>query len=261
MIAFHYLKGQVEKLTKTYRHMIDLLYLDSSAYSVYKGTIKVSVSGYSLWVNRYGEPFDEIFNLDDDFSDPERNLQHQLYLEKNLPAGRKKPIPVVHDPVDPFEEVKMYVGLGYDYIGIGSTMKSKDKLFNQIKKEYPDLKVHLFGDLTRKTLITHKPYSADSTGYAESAKRGTILYWHEGEQKEYGLDLGERDRKADEKPGKGGGKIVKLKDFKYRKEFEEFLFKTFKYRTRDLIASSEAKWVVNCYFMKQLEDYINGLGS
>jgi len=259
MISYNYLKGQVRKLTKEYRHMSNLLYLDSGAYSVYTGKTKISVSEYSLWINRYGNLWDEVFNLDEDFSDPELNLTNQLFLVKNLPPGRKKPIPVVHSPDNPFEELKTYVGLGYDYIAIGSTMKSKDKLFNQIEKEYPDLKIHLFGDLNRKTLMNHKPYSADSSTFAQAAARGIILYWREEEQREYGLDLGERDRKTDEKPGKDGSKIVQLKDFKYRKEFKEFLSKTFQYKPRDLIHSSDAKWVVNCFFMKQLEDHINGL--
>ena len=140
-------------------------------------------------------------------------------------------------------------------------MKSKDNLFKQIKAEYPNLKIHLFGDLTRKTLVTHKPYSADSTGYAQAAARGIVLYWRQGEQKEYQLDLGERDKKGDEKPEKEGGKIFQLKNFKYRKEFEEFLFQTFQYKSRDLMVSTDAKWVVNCYFMKQLEDYVNSLGT
>ncbi len=259
MISYNYLRGQVHKLTKEYRHMFDLLYLDSGAYSVFTGKTKISVSEYSLWINRYGNLFDEVFNLDEDFSDPELNLRNQLYLVRNLPPGRKKPIPVVHDPDDPFEEVKTYVGLGYDYIAIGSTMKSKDKLFNQIEKQYPNLKIHLFGDLNRKTLVTHKPYSADSSTFAQAAARGITLYWHQGEQKEYQLDLGERDKKADEKLGKEGGKAVQLRNFKYRKEFEEFLFKTFQYKSRDLMGPADAKWVVNCYFMKQLEDHVNGL--
>lgn len=261
MISYHYLKGQVHKLTKEYRHMFDLLYLDSGAYSVFKGISKISVSEFSLYINRYGDLFDEVFNLDEDFSDPELNLRNQLYLVKNVPPGRKKPIPVVHDPDDPFGELKAYAELGYDYIAIGSTMKSKDNLFKQIKAEYPDLRIHLFGDLNRKTLVTHKPYSADSSSFAQAAARGTILYWHQIEQKEYQLDLGERDKKADGKPEKEGGKVFQLKNFKYRKEFEEFLFQTFQYKSRDLIVSADAKWVVNCYFMKQLENYVNSLGT
>mgnify|MGYP001036315121 CR=1 FL=1 len=37
------------------------------------------------------------------------NLTNQAYLEKLLPAGAKKPIPVIHDAEDPFEEFKGYV--------------------------------------------------------------------------------------------------------------------------------------------------------
>jgi len=258
LISYPYLKGQAIKLTKTYRSMIDLLFLDSGAFSIFKGVSKVNVAEYSLYINRYGEAFDEVFNLDEDFSNPEVNLRNQLYLVDHLPPGRKRPIPVIHAK-DPFEELKTYTGLGYDYIAIGSTMKSKAKLFEQIKKEFPELKVHLFGDLTRKTLKDYKPYSADSTGYVVTAGQGNISYWHPGEQKEYVLYVGERDKKEGEVQGKEGGKVFHIKDFKYRKEVETFLSETFNYTIRDLLVSKEKQWVVNLHFNKQLEDYINSL--
>ena len=259
LISYPYLKGQAIKLTKTYRPLIDLLFLDSGAFSIFKGVSKVNVSEYSLYINRYGEAFDEVFNLDEDFSNPEINLRNQQYLVDHLPPGRKRPIPVIHDPKDPFEEVKSYVGLGYDYIAIGSTMKSKAKLFEQIKKEFPLLKIHLFGDLTRKTLKDYKPYSADSTGYVIAAGQGSINYWHPGEQKEYMLYLGERDKNETQIQGKEGGKIFHFKDFKYRKEVETFLSETFKYTYPDLLRSKEKQWIVNMFFNKQLEDFINSL--
>lgn len=259
LISYPYLKGQAIKLTKTYRPFIDLLFLDSGAFSIFKGVSKVNVSEYSLYINRYGEAFDEIFNLDEDFSNPEVNLRNQQYLVDHLPPGRKRPVPVIHDPKDPFEEVKSYLGLGYDYIAVGSTMKSKNKLFEQIKKEFPDLKVHLFGDLNRKTLIAHKPYSADSTGYVIAAGQGNICYWHPSEQKEYMLYLGERDKEEDQIQGKEGGKVFHFKDFKYRKEVEAFLAKTFNYTYGDLLAQKEKQWIVNMYFNTLLENYINSL--
>jgi hypothetical protein len=77
LISYPYLKGQAYKLTKTYRPFIDLLFLDSGAFSIFKGVSKVNVSEYSLYINRYGEAFDEVFNLDEDFSNPEVNLRNQ----------------------------------------------------------------------------------------------------------------------------------------------------------------------------------------
>jgi len=251
LISYQYLKGQAYKLVKLYRHMIALLFLDSGAYSYSKGISKITLSEFSLYFNRYGTHFDEVFSFDQDFLDPEVNLRNQLYLVKNLPAGRKPPIPVIHDPHDPFGELKSYQELGYSYVAIGSTQRIKDDVFKRIKEEYPDLKLHMFGTLNRKMLMTHRPYSADSTGYAQAAARGSILYWHPGEKKEYQIDVGERD--------KNDAKIPHFKKFKYRREVEEFLFKTFNYEYRDLLVSTDAKWLTNCYFFKQLEDYINSL--
>ena len=123
LVAYPYLKGSAYKLTKEYRGMIDSLYLDSGAFSVSKGKIKLSVSEYGRYIARYGKLFDEVFNLDDDFFDPMHNLTNQAYLEKLLPAGAKKPIPVIHDAEDPFEEFKGYVNQGHKYIAVGSSKK------------------------------------------------------------------------------------------------------------------------------------------
>ena len=97
LVSYPYLKGNALKLTKQYRDKIDLLYLDSGAYSVSKGTFNLTVSEYAMFLARYGALFDAYFNLDDKFDDPQHNFNNQTYLESHLPRGAKKPIPRIFE--------------------------------------------------------------------------------------------------------------------------------------------------------------------
>jgi hypothetical protein len=250
LVSYHYLRGIAYKLIKQYRPMIDGLYLDSGAYSVSTGKSKITVSEFLWYIKRYGNLFDAVFTLDDAFDDPEHNLINQLYLEKGLPKFVKVPIPVVHDPENPFEELKMYADLGHDYIAIGSNKKLKDEVFEKIKKKYPNLKIHMFGNLNIKMLKTHKPYSADSAGYAHAPKHGEIYYWKPDEEKQYKIYVGGREGRAN---------LHHFNQFKHKKELVDFLSNTFEYTQQDLLTNTEANWVVNMYFFNQLEDYINSL--
>jgi hypothetical protein len=249
LVSYHFLRGLAYDLTNRYRKMIDLLYLDSGAYSVSTGKSKINLSEFLKYITRYGNSFDAVFTLDDAFDDPEHNLINQLYLEKGLPPSIKLPIPTVHDPEDPFEELKMYADLGHNYIAIGSNKKLEDEVFEKIKGEYPKLKIHMFGNLNIKMLKKHKPYSADSAGYANKTKHGEILFWHPEEEKEYKVYVGERDRKIDSP--------VHFNRFKHKGKLEDFLSNTFQLRPQDLYTDYSAKWMVNMYFFKQMEDHIN----
>lgn len=249
LVSYHYLRGMAYDLTTRYRDKIGSLYLDSGAYSVSTGKSKISVSEFLRYITRYGNLFDAVFTLDDAFDDPDHNLINQLYLEKGIPKSVKVPIPVVHDPEKPFEELQMYEELGHDYIAIGSNNKLKDEVFEKIKEKYPDLKIHMFGNLNTKVLKKHKPYSADSAGYANKTKHGEIFFWDPDEEKEYKIYIGSRDRKNDSP--------VHLSKFKHKKKVEQFLSAKFQLRVQDLLTDAEANWMVNMYFFWQLEEFIN----
>lgn len=256
MISYTYLRGQAYKLTKEYREMIDFLFLDSTGFQAKTGRPAGTVSGYSLYINPYGHLYDGVFNLDDDFSDPEHNWRNQIYLEKHLPKGAKKPIPVLHAD-DLFGEFEQYYG-DHGFVAIGSNKKPGDEFFRKIQEKYPDLKMHMFGTLNRELLLKHKPFSADSSAYAHTAGLGVILYWRPEENREYSIYLGERER--DQSKGKKkGNQPIHFDEFKYREELETFLYSTFKYRRRDLLTSAVAKQIVNFYFFTQLEAYLTSL--
>ena len=138
-------------------------------------------------------------------------------------------------------------------MAIGSNKKLTDEVFKKFKENYPDLKIHMFGTLDREMLMTHRPYSADASTYAKQAGFGIISWWRPEEDKEYGIYVGERERED--------ARFPHFQQFEHQKELEEFLHSTFKYTYTDLLTSTEAKWMVNFYFMHQLEDYINSLTS
>jgi hypothetical protein len=249
LISYQYISGQAVKLTKLYRDKIDQLYLDSGAFSASTGKSIITISEYRRYLQRYGKYFDAVFNLDDDFTNPDHNYNNQVYLEKGLQGTGILPIPVVHDPEKPFEELKKYADQGHSYIAIGSSEKLPDDTFMKIKDQYPDLKIHMFGNFNRRMLFTHKPYSADSAEYVHAAGYGNILYWDPNENKEYKIWVGGVEK---EDPS-----LVHFNQFEKQKELEEFLFKTFQFEYKHVLASAEARWIVNLYFFKQLEDAIN----
>jgi hypothetical protein len=248
LISYHYLAGNAYKLTNQYRDMIELLYLDSGAFSAEKQSVKINVSEYRRYIRRYGHKFDVVFNLDDDFNNPYHNFNNQAYLEENLPEGAKRPAPVIHDPQDPYGEFEVYADQGYELIAIGSNKQISDDVFDKIKENYPRIRLHMFGNLNRKILIKHKPYSADSASWAHTAGLGVVSYFDPEENKEQKLYIGERETP------KG---LTHINKFPKKEEFINMLDQQLGYDYDDLLLDYNAKRSVNLYFFQQLEDYIN----
>jgi len=251
LVSYFYLKGNAYKLTKTYRNMIKDLYLDSGAYSVFTKKSKISLSEYARYLKRYGHHYNATFNLDDKFDDPEHNKRNLNYLQTFIGERNRWPIPVVHDLADPFGEFEDYVNQGCDYIALGSTNKNTEEVLDNVKSKYPNIKVHLFGNLDRELLYKYRPYSADSSTFGIAAGYGTIYYWDPDEKNEYKIYMGGRDRVAEGE--------IEYKTFKHRKKFDEFLSRTFGYDKITLLHDSQAMHIVNIYFFSQLENHLNSL--
>jgi hypothetical protein len=249
LMSYHLLRGNAYKLTKEYREMIGLLYCDSGAFSANKGKLKLTISEYRRYIQRYGHLFDAVFNLDDDFNNPGHNFNNQAYLEETLSEKSVRPIPVIHDRDDPFEEFEIYVKQGHDYIAVGSNSRLPDDVYKKIKDNYPDVKIHMFGSLNRKMLMNHRPYSADATTWAVQAGNGRIYYWDPIDQDDYLIYIGEREMKDES--------IRTFENFHHKAELEAFLSEKFGYDHNDLRTSTDARRIVNLHFFKQLEDFIN----
>lgn len=251
LVSYFYLKGNAHKLTKTYRNMIKDLYLDSGAYSVFTKRSKISLSEYARYLKRYSHHYTATFNLDDKFDNPEHNKRNLRYLQTFVGERNRWPIPVVHDPEDPFGEFEDYVNQGYDYVAIGSTSKKTEEVLDKAKSKYPKVKIHLFGSMDRNILHKYRPYSADSATWGHAAGFGSIYYWDSDENKEYKIYMGGRDRAAEGE--------IEYNTFKLRKKFDQFLSDTFGYDKVMLLNDSTAMHVVNIYFFSQLEDVLHSL--
>lgn len=251
LISYAYQDKNISLLTKKYRDKIGLLYLDSGAFSVITGKKRISIREYATFLSKYGDLFDACFNLDDRFDDIEHNLNNQYYLEEVLSHRSWKPVPVVHDAVNPMSEFRIYAENGYKSIALGSMGAEKKipkKQIEEIVKTYPDIKVHLFGQTNIKLLEKIRPYSADSAGWAHQAgKGGSIYYWRPTENKRYTYSVG----------GIVGDNKKHIKKSPFWGEIEKFL-KSFGYTEKDL-QDPTSRQIINLHSMVQFEHYVNSL--
>jgi hypothetical protein len=253
LISYFYLENNAYKLIFEYRDMIESLYLDSGAYSVATGKSKISITEYLTYLKLYGHHFDEYFNLDDEFDNPNHNQSNQQYLEKELlPLRAKRPIPVVHDE-EQIIEFEEYVELGNNFIAIGSDPAIKIVDLQKIMNKFPDVNIHMFGNIKREMLVKCKPYSADSATWAHNSMYGGIAFWDPDEQKDYKIYMGTREIEDPEKDW------THFKKFKHRKKLEAFLHDTFGFQYRDLLPRDGAynRHIVNLYFFYQFQEYLN----
>jgi len=256
LISYVYLAGNAVKVLKSYRDMIDNVCLDSGAYSVFTKKANISVTEYLAYIKRYGHLFTTVFTLDDKFDDPDHNLENQKFLENGLEGQNWKLVPCIHDATDPIGEIKTYIGMGHDYIALGSLgirEKFSQKVLDVVKAKFPDIRFHLFGSLNRETLITFRPYSADASSWAAQAGKSAIYYWDDVDRQEYSIDLESRIKIA----GKNAGKTVTYSNFHHKAELDMFLLRTFNYQYEDLVNSSLPRQVVNLYYIHQLQEMIN----
>ena len=256
MISYAYRERNISKLVKDYRSKINSLALDSGAFSVFTGRKKINLKVYGVFLRKFGDLFDLCFTLDDRFDDAAHNYENQLELEEVLEGKSWKPIPVVHDFDDPFQEFQMYVNHGHEYIALGSMgerQKIGDDVLERIRMEYPDIKIHMFGTLNLEMLHKHRPESADSSGWAQKAGMGSIYYWRPSENKSYSYDVGAVDSNTSKKN--------LVKDSPFYDEIKAFWMDKLHLTPEDVVSKSEAKYLCNLYFFTQLEEYLNSQDS
>lgn len=253
LISYFYLDGQAYQITDVYRNMINELYLDSGAFSVAGGRSKITVTEYSKYLKMYGDRFDQYFNLDDRFDDPDHNQYNQQYLEEHLRQSPKKPIPVVHNTENPFSEFKDYVDWGHEYIAIGSTINIPDETMTRIKEAYPDVKIHLFGKISLKDLEKGYYHSADAATWADAASFGDILYWDPDEKTFHKIYMGSTDRMDSGSDH--------YKNFSKKEKLDAFLKDTFDFEYSDLVTKKGIynRYIVNLYYYNPLEDHLTSL--
>jgi len=152
---------------------------------------KVSIEGYIRYLKRFGKYYDFYFSFDRNFT--VNGFEENKKSLERLKKERLKPVPVIHDYYR--GEIDYYIGEGYELVALGSIMeegsskmlrKQKDINYAVEKLYQNDVKMHLFGASSYKT-ISHLPlFSCDSSSWAQNNKYGYILYWNplkEGEDK------------------------------------------------------------------------------
>lgn len=254
LISYFYLrqgKGKFKELEESKnKNMINSLYLDSGAYTAYEQGNDIDIDDYLAYLKRTATAWDEYFNLDSDFDNPEYNLSNQKYLEERLSFDLKKPLPVIHDKYNPFDEFKMYVeDYGHTYIGIGSDKDTKGELLDKVKEDYPNIKIHMFGDLNEKRLMKYNPYSADAATFRKCAGQYKILYWDDINKKGYTICIEDRENLSENG--------IAFNKFWLKQELKDFLWDKFKYEKKDLLVFEEKRKIVNLYYYTQLEERIN----
>jgi hypothetical protein len=113
------------------------------------------------------------------------------------------------------------------------------------------VKIHVFGTTSFANLIEVPAYSADSSSWAQTGGRTDVLFWNpaiEGVDKKDSFNFtGRYDPE--------GKPVNYYLDHPYRKEFEEYLGKTFNFRCVDMFFFDNRQ-LVNLKYFADLEDRI-----
>jgi hypothetical protein len=248
----------VVMLCKRFRPHIGGLILDSGTWTLNQAsseTDHITVEKYMAYLSVAAKYFDFYFNFDSSF-DPDGfddNYINQLKIEEN----GLTPVPVVHDIEG--DEIQIYIDRGYSRIALGSrqikTLATLKKVMRRF--EGAGIKIHLFGN-TKFDLLANAPiHSCDTAMWAREGGWGNIRYWNphnEGENKSDRIYMEEYIQ-----AGKVDG--ITFSKYKYRKEFEEYLWNTFNLEYGDLIGSDRAvnKMLVNTHFFVQMEKIITDI--
>jgi len=252
LISYVYLKGKTTQFTGDNRDLIDLLYLDSGTYTAQKSKIDLTVDEYLNFLDYSGHLFDQYFNFDDQFENPDHNEENQLYLVEQLPASAKRPIPVLHDEKNPIDELESYIDMGYDDIAIGSNVRARSKVLDTANTKYPKKRLHVFGSHALKMLETFKPYTADSATYIRQASTNMIYFWDWQTKKTRYVYVGGKDRNM-------SSNMVHFNVLYQQNAGFKTLMGKLGYDHKILFNSWMARWIVNLYFFTEFESYVNSL--
>jgi hypothetical protein len=156
------------------------IFLDSGAFSVYTGKVKIDIDNYISFIKKYEDYLDVYANLDV-IGDPEASYSNQKYMEsKGL-----TPLPCFHQGSDE-KYLRQYLDEGHTYIALGGLVgagvgihlsKGLDRLFLYYftdKEGKAKIKVHGFGITSLRLLFRYPWYSVDSSTWVKSAGFGQI---------------------------------------------------------------------------------------
>ena len=253
LLSYALLGNDTYDILVTHRDKINGIILDSGAFSDNTRGVKTDLDAYISYCQIAGRYYDFYFNLDSDFREdhfsPE-NLENLLKMER---AGLdSKLVPVIHSLYT--EEIDYYIEKGYPIVALGSSYATRlddMKLIFKMFDKCPQIRIHVFGTTSFANLIEVPAYSADSSSWAQTGGRTDVLFWNpaiEGVDKKDSLNFtGRYDPK--------GKPVNYYLDYPYRKEFEEYIRKTFNFRCVDMFFYDNRQ-LVNLKYFADLEDRI-----
>lgn len=257
--SFAVLDNDVALLCKRLRPHIGGLILDSGTWTLNQApaaiAANITVEKYIAYLRIAAKYFDFFFNFDSNFEPDgfEENYTNQLRIE----ASGFSPVPVVHDIEG--KEIETYMKRNYRRVALGSrqikTLATLEKVM--LKFAGTGIKVHLFGQ-TKFDLLANVPiHSCDTAMWAREGGWGNIRYWNPQKDGENKTDRIYLEEYVSTDPAEG----ITLSKYEYRKEFEEFLWDTFKLKHDDLIGKDghKNKQLVNLHYFVQLEKIISDI--
>jgi hypothetical protein len=258
LASFAALNYDVAKFCKRYRPKIGGLILDSGVWTknnALSGTEHITVEGYIAYLRIAAKYFDFYFNFDENFNDDgfEENYTNQVLIE----TSGFNPVPVVHDING--DEIQTYIDRGYSRVALGSRqIKSRETLEKVMRRfEGTGIKIHLFGN-TKFDLLAYAPiHSCDAAMWAREGGWGRVRYWNPHRERENKTDRIYLDEYIKE----DNEEAINISTYEYRKEFEEYLWNTFKLEYYDLIGRDRSvnKMLVNTHYFAQLEKIITDI--
>ena len=257
--SFAVLDNDVALLCKRLRPYIGGLILDSGTWTLNQApaaiAANITVEKYIAYLQIAAKYFDFYFNFDSNFEPDgfEENYTNQLKIE----ASGFSPVPVVHDIEG--KEIQTYIDRNYQRVALGSrqikTLATLEKVM--LKFAGTGIKVHLFGQ-TKFDLLANVPiHSCDTAMWAREGGWGKIRYWNPQKDGENKADRIYLEEYISADPAEG----IILSKYQYRKEFEEYLWDTFKLKHDDLIGRDghKNKQLVNLHYFVQLEKIITDI--
>jgi hypothetical protein len=256
--SFGVLDSDVATLCKRFRPQIGGLILDSGTWTLNQASSAatyITVEKYIAYLLVAAKYFDFYFNFDSNFDADgfEENYGNQLKIEER----GLNPVPVVHD-IDG-EEIQRYIDRNYSRVALGSrqirTLATLEEVMSQF--EGTGIKIHLFGQTKYDFLANVPVHSCDTAMWAREGAWGNIRYWNPQKEKENKTDHIYMEERIliDKTEG------ITFSKYEQRKEFEEYLWNTFKLEYYDLIGGKGAlnKRLVNTHYFMQLEKIITDI--
>lgn len=257
--SFAVLDDDVAKLCKKYRSSIGGLILDSGTWTKNQApsavAANITVEKYIDYLRTAAKYFDFYFNFDENFESDgfEENYANQLKIES---AGFS-PVPVVHDIEG--SEIQTYIDRNYPRVALGSRQIKTLATLQKVMSKFAGtgIKIHLFGQTSFDLLANAPIHSCDTAMWARDGGWGKIRYWNplkEGANKTDRIYL-EEYISTDSSEG------ILFSKYQYRKEFEEYLWNTFRLEYGDLIGKDRSinKQLVNTHYFVQLERIITDI--